>query len=450
LNFLYILYAILIFGFLIFIHEFAHFIVARLCGVKVLEFAIGMGPKLISWTGKKSGTVYALRLFPIGGFVNMLGENGMEGVQGDNGMEDAEKAADDETTADEEAPIEMDHELAKQAYCNQNVWKRIAISVAGPAMNIFVGFILMLVLVLMGGHHSLLTTHVGGFHVVYNAEESVQGMQKGDYLYSIEGQNVSYNRLREQILKSQGAPFQIVIQRINEAGTDSEFIELDVILTEEDLDLFIGSASEQSGLQIGDVIVKVNSVPVSTQYHMSQEIMFQGYRPVDMTVIRNGERVVLPDVRFPNVSESGVVVGNVDFRVYAEEKFDFGTVLKHTWSRSIATVKSVYDSIFGLFTKRFGMEAISGPIGITSQMKDVVQFGIAGILSFVTLISINLGVMNLLPIPALDGCHILIYLIEVVRRKPMKKELEAVINFVGLILLLSLAVLVAIKDIIAL
>ena len=92
MNPLYIIYAILIFGLLIFIHELGHFIVARLCGVKVLEFAIGMGPKLISWKGKKSGTRYALRAFPIGGFVNMLGENGMEAVQGGNGIKEEENS----------------------------------------------------------------------------------------------------------------------------------------------------------------------------------------------------------------------------------------------------------------------------------------------------------------------------------------------------------------------
>ena len=159
MNPLYIVYAILIFGALIFIHELGHFIVARLCGVKVLEFAIGMGPKLLSRKSKKSGTVYALRAFPIGGFVNMLGENGMEVVQGDNGEEK------DDSTMFREIPVsnetsdnvtdvntdwqELTPELAKQAYCNQSVWKRILISIAGPAMNIILGFLLMLVMVLL-------------------------------------------------------------------------------------------------------------------------------------------------------------------------------------------------------------------------------------------------------------------------------------------------------------
>lgn len=455
---LYILLALLIFGLLIFIHELGHFIVARLCGVKVLEFAIGMGPKLVSWKGKKSGTVYALRAFPIGGFVNMLGENGMEAVQGDNGeasltrekVETLVNDTADGTEEKEETETEIDPELAKQAYCNQSVWKRLLISLAGPFMNVLLGFVLMLVLVLVGGHNSLLTTHVGAFHVVYTGEESMQGLEKGDYLYAIEGELVSYERLREQIQKSNGAPIKITVQRLNEDETDYQLIELEVTLTEADLEHFWGSKSEQTGLRVGDKILKVNSVPVSTYYHLQQEIMFQGYRPVNLTVLRDGKKVELEGVSFPNDNTGGTVIGNPDFRVYREENYHIGTVLKHTWSRSVATVKSVYDSILGLFSRRFGFEAISGPIGITTQMKDVVQIGFVGVLSFVTLISINLGIMNLLPLPALDGGHIFIYLIEAIRRKPMKKELEAMINFVGLILILALAVIVAVKDVITL
>lgn len=455
---LYILLALLIFGFLIFIHELGHFIVARLCGVKVLEFAIGMGPRLFSWRGKKSGTVYALRAFPIGGFVNMLGENGMEAVQGENGEERLQREkpetlineVGDASNAEKEESPTLDPALAKQAYCNQNVWKRLAISLAGPFMNILLGFLLMLVLVLFGGRNAALTTHVGAFHVVYTGEETLQGIEKGDYLYAIEGQHVSYERLKAQIAKSNGSPFKILLQRLNEDQTDYQLIELEVVLTEADLEHFWGSASEASGLRIGDKILKVNSVPVSTYYHLQQEIMFQGYRPVNLTVLRDGERVELKNVMFPNENTAGAVVGNPDFRVYGEENYHVGTVLKHTWSRSIATVKSVYDSILGLFSRRFGFEAVSGPIGITTQMKNVVQIGFVGVLSFITLISINLGVMNLLPLPALDGGHIFIYLIELIRRKPMKKELEAVINFVGLILILSLAVIIAIKDVITL
>jgi regulator of sigma E protease len=445
LNPLSILYAILIFGLLIFIHEFGHFIVARLCGVKVLEFAIGMGPKLFSWKGKKHGTRYALRLFPIGGFVNMLGENGMEAVQGENGM-NGEK---EDGNAQE--PTELSPELAKQAYCNQSVWKRILISIAGPAMNIILGFLLMLVIVLVQGQNAAATTVVAGFHVQYTAEEAQYGFEPDDHLYSVNGERLlSYADFERFVKDANGEEITVTVQRINAERTDYEMIDIPVTLTKDDLKLFTGSLSENCGLQIKDKVIKVNSTRVHTYDELSYEIMNQGYKPLKLTVLRDGEKVVLEDVIVPSYENQGVVFGNMDFLIYREPEFDFVTVIKHTWFRSLSTVKMVYDSLFGLFSGRYGVEAVSGPVGITKVVGQAAQYGLTTVLDLVVVISINLGVMNLLPIPALDGGHIFIYLIEVVRRKPMKRELEGIINLVGLVLMLALAVLVAIKDIITL
>ncbi len=441
MNPLYILYAILIFGLLIFIHELGHFIVARLCGVKVLEFAIGMGPKLFSWKGKKHGTRYALRLFPIGGFVNMLGENGMEAVQGENGMVGEE----------DPEPIEMSPELAKQAYCNQNVWKRILISIAGPAMNVILGVILMLVIVLLQGQNAAATTVVAGFHVQYTAEEAQLGFEPEDNLYSVNGERLlSYADFERLVKESNGQSLTVTVQRINAERTDYEMVDIPVVLSEANLALFTGSLSENCGLNIRDEVIKVNSTRVHTYDELNYEIMNQGYKPLTLTVLRDGEKVVLKDVIVPSYESDGVVFGNMDFLIYREPDFNFVTVIKHTWFRSLSTVKMVYDSLFGLFSGRYGVEAVSGPVGITKVVGQAAAYGIVPLLNLVVIISINLGVMNLLPIPALDGGHIFIYLIEVVRRKPMKRELEGIINFVGLVLMLALAVLVAIKDIIAL
>ena len=467
MSILYILYAILIFGLLIFIHELGHFIVARLCGVKILEFAIGMGPKLFSWKGKKHGTVYALRLFPIGGFVNMLGENGMEAVQGENGIEalegeegidlQAEKAAVEEASEKEEKndnyiPLEkLPPEIAKQAYCNQSVWKRILISIAGPVMNIVLGILLMLVMVLLQGHSAAATTVVAGFHVQYTAEEAQYGFEPDDHLYSVNGERLlSYADFERMVKEANGSTITITVQRINEDRTDYEMIDIPVVLTEADLALFTGSLSENCGLNIRDEVIKVNSTPVHTYDELSYEIMNQGYKPLKLTVLRDGEKVVLENVIVPSYESQGVVFGNMDFLIYREPEFNFVTVVKHTWFRSLSTVKMVYDSIFGIFSGRFGVESVSGPVGITKVVGQAAQYGLATLLNVVVVISINLGVMNLLPIPALDGGHIFIYLIEVVRRKPMKRELEGIINFVGLVLMLALAVIIAIKDIITL
>lgn len=445
MNPLYILFAILIFGLLISIHELGHFIVARLCGVKILEFAIGMGPKLFSWKGKKHGTVYALRAFPIGGFVNMLGENGMEAVQGENGMPQEE-----ENTLEGES-IALSPELEKQAYCNQSVWKRILISIAGPAMNIILGVLLMLVIVLVGGHNSAGSNVVAGFHVQYTATEAQLGFEPNDHIYAVNGKRIlSYAEFERLVKEANGESITVTVQRLNAEGTEYEMIEVPVTLGDAELVLFTGSLSENCGLQINDEVIKVNSTRVHTYDELNYEIANQGYKPMTFTVLRNGEKVVLKDVIVPSYMSEGAVLGNMDFLIYREAEFGFFTVIKHTWFRSVSTVKMVYDSLFGLFSGRFGVEAVSGPVGITKVVGQAASYGFVPLLNLVVIISINLGVMNLLPIPALDGGHIFIYLIEVVRRKPMKRELEGIINLVGLVLMLALAVLVAIKDIIAL
>ena len=475
MNFLYILLAIFIFGLLIFIHELGHFIVARLCGVKVLEFAIGMGPKLVSWKAKKSGTRYSLRLFPIGGYVSMLGENGMEVVQGSAEEEQISDALAEETdsepdsqkdtfffaitekdrgdTDSEKISVPVSEEEAKHAYCNQSVWKRMLISIAGPFMNVFLGFVLMLVIVISAGQNNLGTTKVTDFYIVYSAEESALGMKKGDYLYRVDGVRIhSYTQLCEVVAQKDTDSFEVEMLRLNEAG-DALVIHpfSNVQLNESILsEQFVSSVSEQSGLCVGDEIVKVNNVKVHTYYELAYEIMEQGYQAVDLTVLRNNQTLTLSAVQFPNMVESGVKIGEVDFSIELEDDFGIGTILKHTWFRSVSMVKMVYDSIEGLFSGRYGVEAVSGPVGITKTITDVAKTGFLNVLSLVTIISINLGVMNLLPLPALDGGHLIMYVIEAIRRKPVKQEVEGIINFVGLVLLLTLAVIIAIKDIIAL
>ncbi len=463
MQFLYILLAIFIFGILIFIHELGHFIVARLCGVKVLEFAIGMGPQIFGWKSKKSGIKYALRLFPIGGFVSMLGENGMEAVQGENGESeeislinevDPDPASAKTENALPEASAESIAENDPAAYCNQSAWKRILISVAGPAMNVIIGFLLMSVIVLSAGIENAGTNRVWGFYVTYTGKEALAGIETDDYVVGyMEGEKrvpiTSLAHLKTLVLESDTHTFDLVINRLDDKGEEIEELILeDTKLQEKDLVHFQSSLSEASGLCVGDEIIQVNSASTHIANDLHYELMMQGYRPMTLTVMRNGERVVLEDVVIPNDSQDGTVIGLIDFVVVREAALDFPTVIKHTWYRSVSTVKTVFDSLFGLFSGRFGVEAISGPVGITKTIGEVAQqYGFINLLYLVVVISINLGVMNLLPLPALDGGHILIYLIELIRRKPLKREVEAMINFIGLVLLLGLAVIIAFKDV---
>jgi regulator of sigma E protease len=310
----------------------------------------------------------------------------------------------------------------------------------------------MLVIVIASGGGNVGNTVVANFHVVYTSESEHEGLLKGDYILALNQARVdSYQQLKASVEADEDGVFDLVVHRLQENGSD-EIVELNGITLNMELlnSSFTSSLSEQSGLQKGDEIKKINNTRVHTAHELTYEISNQGYRPMTFTVLRNGEEVLLENVIVPSFVDSGATFGNMDFRVYPEPEFDFKTVLKHTWYRSVSTVKMVFDCLFGLFSGRYGVEAVSGPVGITKTISDVAKMGWLNLLHLVTVISINLGVMNLLPFPALDGGHLLIYVIEAIRRKPLKREVEGMINFIGLVIILTLAVLIMIKDFIAL
>jgi regulator of sigma E protease len=197
---------------------------------------------------------------------------------------------------------------------------------------------------------------------------------------------------------------------------------------------------------VGDTITHVNGVRVHTGNEAVYEIMNRGYEPVDLTVRRGGERVELTGVIFPGMESEGIAFGSPDFRVFEEPK-NFGTVMKHTFFRSVSTVKMIIDQLVDMVRGRFGMNAVSGPIGVTEEMGNAAKSGFSNFLYLVIVITINLGVFNLLPIPALDGGRLLFLLIEAVIGRPVNKNVEGYIHFAGFVILFGLIIVVSCKDI---
>ena len=333
----YALVMMFVFGIMIFIHEAGHFFTARWCGITIKEFAIGMGPKLFSWTSKKHGTVHSIRLLPIGGFVSMEGE--------------------DDESSDE------------NAFCNKPVWKRMLVVAAGPFMNIVLGVLLTLIVVL-----------------------------------------------------SQGRLASTVINEFSE------------------------NAMSNQKLMQGDEIIEVDGTRVYTGNEVLYEIMNQGYEPIDVVVIRNGEKITVEDVTFGTFTEEGVTFAEMDFSVEPEPR-TFGTILKQTASRSVSTVKMVYDSLIGLVTGRFGMEAVSGPVGVAQTVGEAAKTDIVSFIYIGAILTMNLGVFNFIPFPALDGGRFLLLCIEGIRRKPINKKIEGYINFAGIMILFGFMIFVTCKDI---
>ncbi len=346
MQFIYILLAILAFGFLIFIHECGHYFVARRFGVTILEFSIGMGPKLISRVSKKNNIRYSLRLLPIGGFVSMAGE--------DSESEDT------------------------NAFCNKPVYQRILITVAGAATNIIVGIVAMIVII------------------------------------GVSNTQLASNTIAELPLNEDGINY-----------------------------------SYESGLRVDDTITKVNETTVHTGNEALYEIMHDGIHPIRLEVIRNGEKIVLENVEFPTFTEQDTVFGDIDFKVYAEEK-TFGNVMKHGWFRAGSTIKMIWESLFDLISGRYSIKSVSGPIGVTKELGKAAETGAFNFFYLVVVISMNLGVVNLLPFPALDGGRLIFLLIELIARRPIPRKVEEYINLTGFILLMILMVVIVVKDVIQL
>ena len=352
-----ILIAVLVFGFLILIHEFGHYIFARIFGVTVKEFSIGMGPKLLWYDSKKTGIRYAISMFPLGGYVSMAGE--------------------DEESDD------------PNAFNKKPAWQRFIITAAGATINVVAGFLAMVILcsiVPSGGKTPLGSTTVHSF---------------------MESDQLSHS-------------------------------------------------SEEYGLRVGDRIVAVDEKKVTILDELSYEIMRRGDRPLDITVEREstnaetGEKtmeiLVLEDVVFPTAVEQEQTFGQMDFVVWGVKQTP-GSVLSHSFQKSILIVRMCWESIFDLITGRYSLAAVSGPVGISSAIGDAAKAGITSLLYITALISINLGVMNLLPLPALDGGRLLCLLIEMVTRRKIPPKVEGVIHGIGLLLLLGFSVLIMFKDI---
>ena len=343
----YILIAILIFGIIIMIHELGHFTVAKLCGIKVNEFAIGMGPKIVSWG--KGETKYSWRALPIGGFVSMEGE--------------------DDDSAD------------PRAFRHKKVWQRLLVVLAGAFMNLVLGFVILVIVTACSD--AIVSTTVADFY------------------------------------------------------------------TED-------AASHVSGLESGDKIVRVNGMKVYTDTDISYQFQMDEDAVFEMTVIRNGQKVVLPSVTFDTTdTEDGTKAVHIDFRVVGE-KVTPASVIGYSSRKFVSGARMIWLSLADLVKGRYSINDLSGPVGIVGAIGEVVgetqngiAFGemLANLCSFVVFITINVGIFNLLPIPALDGARALFLIIEGIRRKPIKPEHEGMVHLIGMVALLILMLVVTVSDV---
>lgn len=345
---MYIIIAIIIFGILIAIHEFGHFTAAKLCGVKVEEFAIGMGPALFK--KQKGETVYALRILPIGGFCAMAGE--------------------DEESDD------------PRAFTNQGFWKKFVILCAGSFMNLVLGIVL--ILIMYAGAQAFVTPTIDHF-MDGCPYEGTEAMQAGDTFYSIDGQRI--------------------------------YLVSDV----------------SSFLMRGDGVY-------------------------DIVMLRDGEKVELKDFALTTKTYAEYANDGPKYGfVFGYTEATFGAKLEYTWNTTLEFSRLVWLGLGDLINGKVGLKDMSGPVGIVDMMNEVGQQAEStkaaadNLLYISAFIAVNLAIMNMLPIPALDGGRVFLMIvtviIEAVSHKKLDPKYEGYIHLGGMVLLLGLMALVMYNDI---
>ena len=344
-----IIFAILLFSFLIFIHELGHFVAAKLSGVQVNEFALFMGPAI--WKKQVGETLYAIRTIPIGGYCAMEGED-----------------------QDTDNP---------RCFTKAAWWKRLIILVAGAAMNFVAGVLIFCIVFL---------------------------------------------------------PAQQVMEPVISSFTDCSLVD-------------------EAGLQVGDQFLEIDGEPVYVHSDVSTLLSLSAKEVHDVTVLRNGEKVVVSGALVPHtcVDENGVESFHYGFSYGEIRTLDLGGKLDYVWKNVINTVRNVRLSLQMLITGQAGIQDMSGPVGIVNMMNDVAEqsedsfTAMMNMLYFGGFIAINLAVMNLLPIPALDGGRVVGLLIstayEAVTKKRLDPKYEGVVHAVGMVLLLGLMAIIMFKDV---
>ena len=350
------IYTIIVFCLIIAIHEFGHFLAAKLSGVTVHEFSIGMGPRIYGF--EKGGTNYTVRALPIGGFVKLEGE--------------------DEESDD------------PNAFGNKNPWQRFCILAAGAFMNFVLGFILFLII-------WVLCTFA--FWIIYHS------------LFEVAYFNLFNGCLKEIIVSG-----------------------------------FFGAIVD-AGIKAGDTIVRMEGKSFKTKVHNYNDIVYFTYKngdnSADITFKREGkvfEKNITPKY---TETEKRVLFG-FSPKVL---KPTVGRVIVSAYRQSVFVVKVVVSSFVDLIKGSVRVSDVSGPVGIVNEIGTAAKSGILDVMYLAALISINLGVVNLFPLPALDGGRILFVFIEIIRRKPVDRNKEGVIHLIGFLLLLVLMAVITYADI---
>ena len=448
-----LLAAIFVLGPLIALHEWGHYIVARLCGVKVLTYSIGFGPKLFGWTSKKSGIDYRISALPLGGYVKMLDER------------EGEVAADEQHLA----------------FNRQHPLKKIAIVAAGPIMNFVIAIALFWVLFMTPSEQ--LATKIG--QVLPDTPAAMAQLPVGDKIVAIDGHEVqTWEGINYRLAGRMGETDNVSVTLQSDAEGNNatktyqapikEFMQGDaqgkdalssfgMIPWQPNIAPIVGDltpdgAASRQGLQVGDRITAINGEEISDWISATRIIRDSPETLLSFTVLRDGKSVqlsIIPQGKKDNLGNDygqiGAMVAQSEIVIPDAYKttvvYGPGESLVKSFEKTEQLAVMTVSSMGKMLSGMIGLENLSGPITIAKVAKQSFDISWQMVLSTAALISLSLAVLNLLPIPVLDGGHIVYYVIELIRGKPLSEGVQMVGLNIGLLLLAGFMVLAIGNDI---
>ena len=435
----------------VFFHELGHFLVARWCGVTVTTFSIGFGKELFAWVDR-SGTRWRVAAIPLGGYVRFLDDANAASAPSEDNLE------------------QLTEEEKKGAFQTKPLWQRAAVVSAGPLAN----FLLAIVI------YSSVNAIVGVRQTspVFDAVEKGSpaekaGIRPGDRVVSIDGAEIeSYNDLARVIFPSPGREFDIGIERdgkrlnFNVTAEQKEFDD-DIGVTVKYGDIGArpahpprvggivkGQPADRAGMRSGDLVTRIGDTPIRTFDDIVQTVRNSPGREIEVEALRDGKKMIFQMTPVPVVveQESGASVQHVRIGIAVAlpeprpvslaKAIQLGVT--ETWLNISQTLTGLRDIVL----QRQSADQMGGPIMMAEVTARFVDRGIEPLLRWTAFISTIIGLLNLLPIPILDGGHLLFYAIEAVRRRPLSQRMQEVSFQIGFVLVMSLIVYVNLNDLI--
>ena len=461
-----ILAPIIVFGLVIFVHELGHFIAAKLTGVYAPRFSIGFGPAL--WRHRRGETEYVLAALPLGGYVRMASRHDAEAAFIEGGSEESDALRPGDPGYDPEAMLPFGPKPVPENrwFESKSLAARLFIMIAGVTMNMLLALVALTFVAAVYGEPYIATRVVGAVHALKGAPE-LSRIQAGDTILAVNGRPVaSWSDMAERIVAADSGPVTLQTQRtrasvpLGAAGgpkADDLIGALDFYMPPVIGDVAPGSPASRAGLEPGDTVVSIAGSPVTSSSQLQEKVTPAAGVPLPFQVRRGDRTVALtitPDSTTTKNAETGAseTVGRIGITfadVTSRRPMGLGNSVRTGAEQTWRVATSIVDVVHGLLTREVSVRTLGGPIAITRASVAAARSGLETLLTLIALLSVNVAVLNLLPIPILDGGQILINVAESVKGSPFTARTREYILRFGLVAILLIFVMTTFNDVVA-